>query len=146
MMKATLLYIVYLPVNVALVLLAYALSPFLAAWSMNHGPVLPGRWRWFSTLNADLDGYIPQKVVGFDPAAKGLKLWWQRTRWTWRNPCSGRQSELLGVEDIAAAFTVKRDLPLPFGFYFKLWLGWNPIKRGGKYYLFMCQIGPKRRS
>jgi hypothetical protein len=34
--------------------------------------VLPGRWRWFSTLNADLDGYIPQHVAGFDHAAMGL--------------------------------------------------------------------------
>lgn len=40
-----LLYIIYLPVNITFVLLAYALSPFLAAWSMKHGPVLPGRWR-----------------------------------------------------------------------------------------------------
>ncbi|MCB2403985.1 hypothetical protein ACC808_00690 [Rhizobium ruizarguesonis] len=84
-----LLYIIYLPVNITFVLLAYPLSPFLAAWSMKHGPVLPGRWRWFSTLNADLDGYTPQRVAGFDPAAKGFKLWWQRTRWTWRNPYNG---------------------------------------------------------
>ncbi|WP_245510262.1 DUF7338 family protein [Rhizobium ruizarguesonis] len=77
-----LLYIIYLPVNITFV-------PFLAAWSMKHGPVLPGRWRWFSTLNADLDGYTPQRVAGFDPAAKGFKLWWQRTRWTWRNPYNG---------------------------------------------------------
>jgi hypothetical protein len=83
-------------------------------------------------------------VAGFDPAADGFKLWWQRTRWTWRNPCNGWQSELLGVADIASAFTVKRDLPLLFGYHLKLWLGWNPIKRGGNYFPFMFQIGPKR--
>ncbi|WP_426782277.1 DUF7338 family protein [Rhizobium beringeri] len=43
----------------------------------------------FSTLHADLDGYTPQRVAGFDPAAKGFKLSWQRTRWTWRNPYNG---------------------------------------------------------
>ncbi|MDK4736023.1 hypothetical protein [Rhizobium sp. CNPSo 3490] len=77
MSKPILRYIAYLPVNLALVGLAYLLSSFLAAWSMKHGPVLPGRWRWFSTLNADLDG----------------------------------------VEDTASAFTVKRNIPLLFGFY-----------------------------
>ncbi|MGO6684180.1 DUF7338 family protein [Rhizobium leguminosarum] len=137
-------YLAYLPANLAFVGFAYVLSPLLAAWSMKHGPVLPGRWRWFSTLNADLDGYIPQHVEGFDPAAKGFKHWWQRTRWTWRNPCNGWQSEALGVEDIASVFTVKCDLPLAFGFYLKVWLGWNPIKRGGNYYPYMFQIGPKR--
>ncbi|TBY54520.1 hypothetical protein E0H59_13615 [Rhizobium leguminosarum bv. viciae] len=137
-------YIIYLPANLTLVALAYVLAPFLAAWSMQHGPVLPGRWRWFSTLNADLDGYIPQRVAGFDPVAKGFKLWWQRTRWTWRNPCNGWQSEALGVEDIATAFTIKRDVPLLFGFYLKLWFGWNPIKRGGNYYPYMFQMAPKR--
>lgn len=137
-------YIAYLPANMILVGLAYVLSPFLAAWSMKHGRVLPGRWRWFSTLNADLDGYIPQRVAGFDPAAKGFKLWWQRTRWTWRNPCNGWQSEALGVEDIGKAFTIKRDVPLACGFYLKLWLGGNPIKRGGNYYPYMLQIAPKR--
>ncbi|WP_245456611.1 DUF7338 family protein [Rhizobium hidalgonense] len=87
-------YLAYVPANLILVALAYVLSPFLAAWSMKNGPVLPGRWRWFSTLNADLDGYIPQRVSGFDPAAKGFKLWWQRTRWTWRNPFNGSTSSI----------------------------------------------------
>ncbi|MGO7985008.1 DUF7338 family protein [Rhizobium leguminosarum] len=82
-------YLIFLPANVGLIIAAYFLSPFLAAWSMKHGRVLPGCWRWFSTLNADLDDYIPQRVAGFDPAAKGFKFWWQRTRWTWRNPCNG---------------------------------------------------------
>ncbi|MDR9813198.1 DUF7338 family protein [Rhizobium hidalgonense] len=87
-------YIAYLPANIGLVGCAYVLSPFLAAWSMKHGPVLPGRWRWFSTLNADLDGYIPQRVSGFDPAAKGFKLWWQRTRGA--TPATA-QSKALGM-------------------------------------------------
>ena len=138
-------YILYWPVNLVLVLLAYVLSPFLALWSMKFGPVLPGRWRWFSTLNGTLDGGIEQGVDGFDPKARGLNLWWQRTCWTWRNPCNGWQSELLGVSDIAWAFTFKRDLPLLFGLYLKLWLGWNPNQRGGNYFPYMFQAGLKRR-
>lgn len=138
-------YIACWPVNAVLVLTAYVLSPFLALWSMKYGPVLPGKWRWFSTLNATLDGYIAQGVSGFDPNAKGFKLWWQRTRWTWRNPCNGWQSEALGVADVAKAFSVKREVPLVGGFYLKLWLGWNPNKRGGNYFPYMFQCGIRRR-
>jgi hypothetical protein len=48
-------------------------------------------------------------------------------------PIQWLASEALGVDDIASAFTVKRDVPLPFGFHLKVWLGWNPEKRGGNY-------------
>ncbi|WP_327206690.1 hypothetical protein [Rhizobium beringeri] len=51
----------------------------------------------------------------------------------------------MGVEDIASAFTVKRDVPLLFGFHLKLWLGWNPGKRGGNYFPYVLQCGLKRR-
>ncbi|MGO6782155.1 hypothetical protein ACCS92_05350 [Rhizobium ruizarguesonis] len=46
-------------------------------------------------------------------------------------PIQWLASEALGVDDIA--FTVKRDVPLPFGFHLKVWLDWNPEKRGGNY-------------
>lgn len=138
-------YIAYWPINLGLVLIAYVLSPFLALWSMRYGPVLPGRWRWFSTLNGTLDGGIEQGVSDFDPKATGFKLWWQRTRWTWRNPCNGWQSEALGVADIADAFTIKRDVPLFGRWYVKWWTGWNPSKRGGNYFPYMWQAGLKRR-
>jgi hypothetical protein len=137
-------YIIRFPVNLILVLTSYILAPFLALWSMKYGPVLPSYWRWFSTLNGTLDGGVEQGVEGFDPNARGLKLWWQRTRWTWRNPCNGWQSEALGVQDITRAFTFKRDLPLISDFYLKLWLGWNPNKRGGNYYPYMFQCGLKK--
>lgn len=138
-------YILYWPVNFALVLLAYVLSPFLALWSMKYGPVLPGRWRLFSTLNATLDGYIAQGVDGFDPNAKGFKLWWQRTRWTWRNPCNGWQSELLGIKNIDQGFTVKKDIPLFGGYKIKFWCGWNNNKRGGNYYPYAFQCSIRRK-
>jgi len=139
-------YVLYWPVNLVLVLLAYILSPFLALWSMKYGPVLPGKWRWFSTLNGTLDGGIEQHVPGFDTNAKGFKLWWQRTRWTWRNPCNGWQSELLGIKSIDQGFTVKKDIPLFGKFYLKLWMGYNPNKRGGNYYPYMFQFAPKRKA
>lgn len=166
-------YILYWPINGFLVLTAWALSsplviaalwwfgalgfwswtlplflfsaPSLAALSFMTGPKLPGILRWFSTLNATLDGGIEQGVDGFDPNAKGFKLWWQRTLWTYRNPCNGWQSELLGIRVIDHGFTVKKDVPLFGGVYIKLWLGWNPNKRGGNYYPFMFQMGVKRK-
>ncbi len=141
-------YIIYWPINLVLVLLAYILSPFLALWSMKYGPILPGMWRWFSTLNNTLDGGWDDHVEGFkDPATLNkFQLWWQRTRWTWRNPCNGWQSELLGIKSIDQGFTVKKDIPLFGKFYLKLWLGWNPNKRGGNYYPFAFQFAPKRKA
>jgi hypothetical protein len=122
-------------------------APSLAGLSLVTGPKLPGLLQWFSTLNADLDGGWRQKVDGFrDPATLNtFQLWWQRTRWTWRNPCNGWQSELLGVSDISKAFSVKREVPLLFGFFVKWWAGWNPNKRGGNFYPYAFQCGLKRR-
>jgi len=136
-----------LPINFTLVGCAYTLSPFFALWSLRYGPVLKGRWRWFSTLNATLDGGWEQRVDGFkDPATLNrFQLWWQRTRWTWRNPCNGWQSEYLGVDDLADGFTVKRDLPLFGKWYIKDWRGWNNVKRGGTKYPYMFQFWIRRK-
>ncbi len=141
-------YALLWPVNFALVLLAYfPMAPFMATLAMFTGPVMPVPLRWFSTMNADLDGYIAQDVDGFDKNAKGFKLWWQRIRWTWRNPCNGFQSQVLGVSAVTPEIAFKRELNwLPFGFYIKCWLGWNPNKRGGDYYPYMFQFGPRKRK
>jgi len=140
-----LLYAAYFMPNFLLVVAAYIISPFLALWSMKYGPVLPGKWRWFSTLNNTLDGWINVFHDGVDPHYSGVRLWWNRTCWTWRNPCNGWQSELLGIEAIDQGFTVKKEIPLIQKFYVKLWLGWNPGKRGGNYhpYMFQCSIRRK---
>lgn len=142
---AIVLYALLWPINIILVLIAFALSPVMALWSMAFGPIVPMPFRLFTTLNASLDGGIEQHVKGFYANATGVKLWWQRTRWTWRNPCNGWQA-LYGYTDYRDAFTFKRDIPLAFGYYLKLWLGWNNQYRGGAKYPYMFQAGIKKQE
>jgi hypothetical protein len=113
---------------------------------MQYGPILSMPWRLFSTLNATLDGGIEQNVEGFDPNAKGLKLWYQRCRWTWRNPCNGFQSEVFGLKDYKDGFTIKKDFDLFDGWALKLWLGWNNDYRGGNNYPYMFQCKPQKKD
>ncbi|MBY5614119.1 hypothetical protein [Rhizobium leguminosarum] len=162
-------YLAYLPANLALVLLSYALSPLLAALSLMTGPRLPGVLQWFSTLDADLDGGISQRVKGYRAGLSGWGLWWQRTCWICRNPAHGWQSELLGMP-AAGSFIIrqvisdtpknqwyvmetakgvrffcwKRDQPLFGGFYLKLWFGWVNKAYDGRNHHYAFQIGPKR--
>ncbi|MBY3500195.1 DUF7338 family protein [Rhizobium laguerreae] len=170
MIGAILRYLAYLPANLAFVLLAYLLSPLLAALSLLAGRRLPGILQWFSTLDADLDGGIRQRVKGYKPGLTGWDLWWQRTCWICRNPAHGWQSELLGmpaagsiivrqvisetpksqwyVMETASGvrfFCFKRDQPLFGGFYLKLWFGWVNKPYDGRNHHYAFQIAPKRR-
>lgn len=51
---------------------------------------------WFYTHDASLDGGIEQNKDGYDPNAKGFKLWWQRVCWICRNPAYGFVAGPLG--------------------------------------------------
>ncbi|MBY3223734.1 hypothetical protein HFO04_01565 [Rhizobium laguerreae] len=169
MIGAVLRYIAYFPANLAFVLLAFLLSPLLAALSLLTGPRLPGILQWFSTLDADLDGGISQRVKGYKPALTGWALWWQRTCWICRNPAHGWQSELLGMPSAGSIivrqvisdtpknqwyvmetargvrfFCFKRDQPLFGGYYLKVWLGWVNKAYDGRNHHYAFQIGPKR--
>ncbi|MEH7869987.1 hypothetical protein V7795_22990 [Rhizobium laguerreae] len=169
MIGAVLRYIAYFPANLAFVLLAFLLSPLLAALSLLTGPRLPGILQLFSTLDADLDGGISQRVRGYRPDLTGWGLWWQRTCWICRNPAHGWQSELLGMSAAGSIivrqvisdtpknqwyvmetakgvrfFCFKRDQPLFGGFYLKVWLGWVNKPYDGRNHHYAFQIGPKR--
>jgi hypothetical protein len=162
-------YLAYLPANLALVGLAYLLSPLLSALSLLTGPRLPGILQWFSTLDADLDGGVAQRVQGYKAAQRGWRLWWQRTCWICRNPAHGWQSEVLGMTAEGSVvvremlgdtpknqwyvmetahgirfFCLKRDQPLLGGWYLKLWFGWVNKAYDGRNHHYAFQIGPKR--
>ncbi|PDS45205.1 hypothetical protein CO662_24905 [Rhizobium anhuiense] len=163
-------YLAYLPANLIFVALSYLLSPALAGLSMLSGPRLPGVLQWFSTLDADLDGGISQRVKGYTPNLTGWSLWWQRTCWICRNPAHGWQSALLGMPAFGTIiaqqwisedpkqqfylmqtargvrfFCFKRDQPLIGGFYLKIWLGWVNKPYDGRNHHYAFQIAPKRR-
>ncbi len=159
-------YILYWPVNLGLVALAFALSPLLAALSMVLGkPTLPGVLQWFSTLDNTLDGGQKQ---GYKLGVTGWKLWWQRTCWICRNPAHGWQSRLLGMSAEALVylkapadtdnprywlmannhhrfFMWKRDQPLFGGWYLKIWLGWLNVAYDGVNCHYQFNLGLKRR-
>ncbi len=162
-------YVIYLPVNLLVVLLAYLLSPLLAAISLLTGPRLPGVLQWWSTLDADLDGGVSQGVKGYKAGLSGWQLWWQRVCWICRNPAHGWQSELLGMPAAGATvleervadnpkrqwymmktaagvrfFCWKRDQPIGGGFYLKLWFGWVNKAYDGRNHHYAFQIGLKR--
>jgi len=162
-------YILYWPVNIVMVLLSFVLSPALAALSMAIGkPTLPGVLQWFSTTDNTLDGGINDHVAGYDPAAKGWKLWWQRTCWICRNPAHGFQSNLLGMSAEALVYLIKpddkanprywlmannhhrffmwkREQPLFAGWYLKIWLGWLNVAYDGVNCHYQFNVGLKRR-
>ncbi|MGR8923872.1 DUF7338 family protein [Rhizobium leguminosarum] len=169
MIGAVLRYLALLPINLTFVFLAFLLSPLLGAISLLAGPRLPGILQWFSTLDADLDGGISQRVKGYKAGLAGWGLWWQRTCWICRNPAHGWQSELLGMPAAGSIivrqvisespknqwyvmetakgvrlFCFKRDQPLFGGFYLKLWFGWVIKPYDGRNHHYAFQIGPKR--
>ncbi|MBB3313628.1 hypothetical protein FHT78_005422 [Rhizobium sp. BK196] len=150
-------------------LLAFVLSPLLAALSLLTGPKLPGFLQWFSTTDADLDGGIAQNVAGYKDGLKGWRLWWQRTCWICRNPAHGWQAEVLGMSTDGLVtlqmsvekgrqwflfknsrrqkfFCIKRDVPLFGSFYIKLYLGWYDVARDGRNHQYEFQIGLKQSS
>ncbi|MGO6982786.1 DUF7338 family protein [Rhizobium leguminosarum] len=162
-------YLAFWLPNIIFVLLAWLLSPLLAALAVFTGPKLPGFLQWFSTTDADLDGGIVQNVAGYKRGLKGLQLWWQRTCWICRNPAHGWQSELLGMPAAGSIivrqvisetpknqwyimetakgvrfFCFKRDQPLFGGFYLKLWFGWVNKSYDGRNHHYAFQIAPKR--
>lgn len=75
-------------------LVAILIAPILALWSVLAGiSVLPYPFSLFHTHDDDLDGGQHQLAW---PRAKGLKLWWQRTRWIMRNPAYGFAANVFG--------------------------------------------------
>ncbi|KWV42142.1 hypothetical protein AS026_21270 [Rhizobium altiplani] len=84
------------PIAMLATLLAWVLSPLIAGISMVTGSNQVLWLRWFYTHDASLDGGIEQAHDGYDPNAKGLKLWWQRVCWVCRNPASSFDAYVLG--------------------------------------------------
>jgi hypothetical protein len=89
-----LLYIILVPISLALTLLAILLAPILPlfasqqlGWNDNHsqyamGPRLPNWLSWFMTPDNSLDGDATFQYL-FPPC------WWSQVHWLWRNPAYG---------------------------------------------------------
>ena len=87
-------YVLFAVASMVVNLLAYVLSPFLAAYSVwKDIDVLPYPWSLFHTHDNTLDGGQKQ---GYRIGARGLSLWWQRVCWICRNPGYGFDAYILG--------------------------------------------------
>lgn len=145
MTKAVVRYIFSVPLSMFMNVLAYILAPFLALLSMATGPVLPSPFHLFHTADDTLDG--GQHQNGWDRDAQGVALWWQRTRWIWRNPSGGFDLFVLGQKKAEATkwisdkkgnrvahmmnedgwfFSIQRDIYWSKTKFIKIWVGWRP--------------------
>jgi hypothetical protein len=160
--QAPLALIKYLPLAIVswlMTLITYVVSPWLSLWSVVANiSELPKPFNYFYTQNDSLDG--GQHQLGYEKGVKGLKLWWQRTRWICRNPAYRFGAEILGFLDegykvvwegnktdflndngdvvtiMEAAngkryFSYRAHFALGSKHYIKIWLGWNTSAYGG---------------
>jgi hypothetical protein len=106
-------YPLLVPISWLMTLLSYVMSPIIAGISMATGSNQVPWLGWFYTHDASLDGGIEQSKDGYDPAAKGLKLWWQRVCWVCRNPAYGFVAGPLGFSAEASALIFETGSPYP---------------------------------
>lgn len=91
------LYPLYALANLLATLLTYILSPVLSAWSVIADiDVLPKPFNWFHTHDNTLDG--GQKALGWSKDVSKFGLFWQRTKWMYRNPAYGFKAFVLGFK------------------------------------------------
>jgi len=87
-----LLYLIFIPINLALTLLAVIIAPILPifakplmGWCNNHSykavePRFPTWLSWFQTPDNSLNGDATFQTM-FPP-----NQWWSQVHWLWRNP------------------------------------------------------------
>lgn len=69
-------------------LLAVPLAPLVAIFCKGDG-YLPNWLAWFQTQDAPLDAGWRDGYFAVTGTPAGIRLWWLRVRWLWRNPAYG---------------------------------------------------------
>lgn len=135
-------YLFFAPIAMLATLLAWVLSPVIAGISMVTGKNEVRLFSLLYTHDASLDGGIEQRHDGYDPSAKGFKLWWQRVCWICRNPASSFDAYVLGYSSDGSNVVFESGAPYPpvrywtvielksgrriFGYRHKgAWYGWK---------------------
>lgn len=134
-------------------LLSYVLSPLIAGISLATGSNQVPWLGWFYTHDASLDGGVEQGKDGYDPAATGFKLWWQRVCWICRNPGYRFNAYVLGLPAEGTTIIFREGDEWPnfrlwtvletksgrryFGYRGKndQWFGWNYMAYAGRHLL-----------
>lgn len=113
-------------------ILAWLLSPLLAAWSVIAGiNKLPPPFNLLHTHDNTLDGGQNQ---GYKVGVKGVRLWWQRTCWICRNPGYGFKAYVLGFKTAGHKLIWANPLPKPV---------FDDV--GGLYYWYVMEDAEGRR-
>jgi hypothetical protein len=145
-------YLFFAPIAMLATLLAWVLSPLIAGISMITGKSEVRLFALLYTHDASLDGGIEQGHDGYDPNAKGFKLWWQRVCWICRNPASSFDAYVLGYRADGSTIIFESGSPYPpihywtvielksgrriFGYRHKgAWFGWKHEPIVGRYQL-----------
>ena len=96
-------YVLLLPLNLLVALIAVLLSPILPAFATSEN-ILPKWLSWFQTPDATLDGDSGWQDVSKHPYVNKLPRYFRRMLWICRNPSYGFN------------WTVLASKPLPIGF------------------------------
>ena len=131
-------WVIFALMNIAMILVAFALSPIVAAWSVIAGDPNPRIFAWLYTHDASLDGGQQQHPGQYPPGAKGFALWWQRTCWVCRNPAYGFAAHVIGLS--VADTRVTREV-IPDG-----WKNRFYDKRSGRLIGFGYRLQTKKRD
>lgn len=103
-------------------------------------------FRWLDTTDNDLRGdfgHQTEHIIGHDPTA-----WYNQVLWLWRNGGNHFNYWTIGVSDAAPpawAFWNKAAVPLLFGWFLDLRIGWSPEgpKQGRRKYVMT--VRPKTK-
>ncbi|WP_431321683.1 DUF7338 family protein [Rhizobium sp. YTU87027] len=141
------------PISWLMTLTAWILSPLVAGISMATGRnEVGGPFAYLYTHDASLDGGIEEAIDGYDPKARGFKLWWQRVCWICRNPSGRFNAYVLGYSADGSSLILESGNPYPpvshwtvielksgrriFGYRHKsMWFGWKHTPIAGRHLL-----------
>lgn len=98
-----LLFIALIPLNFGMTLFAWLFINWWIALLANKDGWLPKSLKWFQTFDNSLDAGVDS---GF--FRRSSSLWWNRTRWLYRNSAYGFAYYALGIPFIPKDWTVQR--------------------------------------
>src|SRR5574341_756085 len=98
-----LLFISLIPINFGMTLFAWLFVNWWAALFANKEGWLPKWLTWFQTFDNSLDAGVDS---GF--FKRSSNVWWNRTRWLYRNSTDGFAYYVLGIPFIPSDWAVQR--------------------------------------
>lgn len=120
--------------------LSYVLAPVVALFCKADG-YLPTWLAWFQTQDAPLDAGWQDGYFSAPLTPTGLRLWWLRVRWLWRNPAYGFCYWPLGLAYNPADWVI--DTLLFAGEARAVLIEFRAHTRDGRYFAYTNSSGQK---